>query len=269
MTKVFVTGAFDNLRSPDVRFLQEAGMLGSVCVVLEPDAAIAARTGRPPKFPEPERRYLLQSLRYVDSVAENAGLEDKAVLFDLARPGDRLVTREEDRDSSLQRPAADLGLEQLAIPNERLAGFPDPDRLPPITRPRVLVTGCYDWFHSGHVRFFEEVSELGDLFVVVGHDANIALLKGQGHPLFSEQERRYLVQSVRFVARAMISSGHGWLDAEPEIEQIRPDIYAVNDDGDRPEKRDYCAAHGIEFRVLRRTPKPGLPRRQSTDLRGF
>ena len=30
------------------------------------------------------------------------------------------------------------------------------------------MTGCYDWFHSGHVRFFEEVSELGDLYVVAG-----------------------------------------------------------------------------------------------------
>ena len=51
----------------------------------------------------------------------------------------------------------------------------------------MIVTGCYDWFHSGHVRFFEEVSELGDLYVVVGNDANIRLLKGEGHPLFPEQ----------------------------------------------------------------------------------
>ena len=50
----------------------------------------------------------------------------------------------------------------------------------------VIVTGCYDWFHSGHVRFFEEVSAYGDLYVIVGHDANIRLLKGDGHPLFSQ-----------------------------------------------------------------------------------
>jgi len=133
----------------------------------------------------------------------------------------------------------------------------------------VIVTGCYDWFHSGHVRFFEEVSELGDLYVVVGHDANIRLLKGEGHPLFPEAERRYMAQAIRFVKQALISSGDGWLDAEPEIERIRPHIYAVNEDGDRPEKRRYCESHGIEYRVLKRRPKEGLPRRQSTDLRGF
>jgi hypothetical protein len=59
------------------------------------------------------------------------------------------------------------------------------------------------------------------------------------------------------------------MDAEPEIAQIRPHIYAVNEDGDKPEKRAFCAEHGLEYVVLKRTPKEGLPRRSSTDLRGF
>jgi hypothetical protein len=78
-----------------------------------------------------------------------------------------------------------------------------------------------------------------------------------------------MVQSVRFVKQGLISSGMGWLDAEPEIELIKPDIYAVNEDGDKPEKLEYCQAHGIEYRILKRLPKDGLPRRISTDLRGF
>ena len=46
-------------------------------------------------------------------------------------------------------------------------------------------------------------------------------------------------------------------------------MYVVNEDGDKPEKREFCRAHGLEYVVLKRTPKEGLPRRQSTDLRGF
>ena len=76
--------------------------------------------------------------------------------------------------------------------------------------------------------------------------------------------RRYMAGSIRYVQQAFISTGHGWLDAEPEIERIQPDIYAVNEDGDQPEKREYCEAHGIEYRVLKRLPKEGLPTRQST-----
>jgi hypothetical protein len=59
------------------------------------------------------------------------------------------------------------------------------------------------------------------------------------------------------------------MDAEPEIARIKPDIYAVNEDGDKPEKRAFCQQRGIDYVVLKRTPKVGLPRRESTILRGF
>ena len=77
-----------------------------------------------------------------------------------------------------------------------------------------------------------------------------------------------MVQSIRYVRQALISSGQRWLDAEPEIQHIRPHIYAVNEDGDKPEKRQYCAEHGLEYVVLERKPKEGLPKRASTVLRG-
>ena len=164
------------------------------------------------------------------------------------------------------------GIEYHVLKEEDLRGFPalpfDP-KGERSSQKRVIVTGCYDWFHSGHVRFFEEVSGLGELYVVVGHDANIKLLKGEGHPMFSQDERRYMVQSVRFVKRALVSSGRGWMDAEPEVVVIKPDIYAVNEDGDVPQKRAFCKEHGIEYVVLKRTPKEGLPKRHSTNFRGF
>lgn len=158
------------------------------------------------------------------------------------------------------------------VRDQDLTSFPlvlldDPEGQP--SRKKVLVTGCYDWFHSGHVRFFEEVAGLGDFYVVVGSDANVRLLKGDGHPMFSQDERRYMVQSVRYVKQALISTGHGWMDAELEIAMVKPDMYAVNEDGDKLEKREFCQAHGIQYVVLKRTPKEGLPKRQSTDLRGF
>jgi cytidyltransferase-like protein len=162
------------------------------------------------------------------------------------------------------------GLEYQVLSPSQLEGFPlPPPPSPAPGRKKVVVTGCYDWFHSGHVRFFEEVSQYGDLYVVVGHDANVRSLKGEGHPLFPQEERRYLVGSVRFVTQALISSGDGWLDAEPEIQRLKPDIYAVNEDGDQGGKREYCARHGIQYLILKRQPAPGLPRRTSTELRGF
>jgi glycerol-3-phosphate cytidylyltransferase-like family protein len=107
------------------------------------------------------------------------------------------------------------------------------------------------------------------LYVAVGNDANLRLLKGAYHPQFPQDERRYMVQSTRYVYQALITSGSGWMDAEPEIALVQPDIYIVNEDGDKPEKRSFCQERGIEYVVLRRVPKQGLPRRESSDLRGF
>lgn len=87
--------------------------------------------------------------------------------------------------------------------------------------------------------------------------------------MFPQEVRRYMVSSIRYVTQALISTGHGWLDAEPELKRLKADIYAVNEDGDKPEKRKYCQENGIEYVVLKRLPKAGLPRRESTVMRGF
>ena len=132
-----------------------------------------------------------------------------------------------------------------------------------------MVTGCYDWLHSGHIRFFMDAAAYGALYAVVGSDRNVELLKGPGHPLQHEDERRYMVGAVRSVHRCLVSSGSGWMDAEPEIDRIRPTHYVVNEDGDQPEKREFCRQRGIEYVVLKRVPHAGLPARSSTALRGF
>ena len=265
---VLVSGSFDDLRSRHVRFLEEAARLGDVRVLLRSDAALRALTGTDPKLPQKERRYLLDACRFV---AATTLLDDPAEPAALSLPGDVMVVDEHDDSPACRAACERRGLAYRVVTDADLAGFPyaPPQAVEHGSGNKVIVTGCFDWFHSGHVRFFEEVSELGNLYVVVGHDANVRLLKGDGHPMLSQDERRYMVGAVRCVSEALISSGHGWMDAEPEIRRIQPDRYAVNEDGDKPEKRRFCEEHGIEYVVLRRQPKPGLPRRESTKLRGF
>ena len=272
--KVLLCGSFDNMRASDIRLLDEASMLGAVHVFLWDDTLVEALTGKAPKFPQEERLYYVQALNHVSTVTL---IDRLASAHELPRPMDGQGATwvvPEDEDSADKRALAGVyGLTYQVITRETLATYPAWDSgtvtLKSTGRPKVLVTGCYDWFHTGHVRFFEEVSELGDLYVVVGHDANIETLKGKGHPMFKQDERRYIAGSIRYVTQALISTGDGWLDAEPEIQRIQPDMYAVNEDGDKPVKKEYCAAHGIEYVVLKRLPKPGLIRRESTHLRGF
>lgn len=271
--KAVVTGSFDNLNSAGIRLLDEAAKLGDLHVYLWADALIQTWQGEPPQFPQAERLYLLQGLRYVKRVEIVEQLPDRDALPAIAGPEPIIwVMREEDCNERRRTFCAAHGLTCQAISPTALNTFPpqpaERDEEPSF-RPKAIATGCFDWFHSGHMRFFEEASAWGDLYVVVGSDRNVRLLKGEGHPLFSEDERRYLVGSVRFVKQALISSGSGWMDAEPEIDRIKPEMYVVNEDGDKPEKRAFCESHGIRYVVLKREPKDGLPRRQSTDLRGF
>jgi cytidyltransferase-like protein len=268
--RVIVSGAFDDLRFRDFRFLDEAARLGELTVALWSDGAITSRTGKPPKFPLAERQYLIESLRPVTRVQPVDSVDDPDAAPVAA---DRWVVREHESTAARRDWCARSNVSLHVITDAQLDRLPEPPPAcpfdPPTRSKKVVVTGCFDWFHSGHVRFFEEVSGLGDLYAVVGHDANIRLLKGEGHPLFPAEQRRYIAGLIRFTTLALISTGDGWMDAEPEFAKIRPHIYAVNEDGDRPEKRAFCQQHGIEYVVLKRLPKQGLPRRQSTALRGF
>ena len=273
MKKVIVSIGFDDARSHHIRFLEESAKLGGLTVLLWSDDNIRAVTGADPKFPFAEREYFIDALRYVTSIIRSDGELDPDALPDLGdfKPDIWAV------DQALDTPAKKAfceaaGIEYVIIETATLDAIPAPElevKPPNPASKKVIVTGCYDWFHTGHVRFFEEMSELGDIYAVVGHDANIALLKGEHHPMYKQDERRYIVASLRTVHQAFISTGEGWLDAAPEIARIKPDAYAVNDDGDKGGKGDFCKEHGIEYVVLRRTPKEGLTKRSSTDLRGF
>ncbi len=270
MRHVAVCGDFDDLRSRQMRFLQEAAKFGAVYVRLWSDQLCRILKNHAPKFTQQERLYFVRALRYVRKATVTDGPGDCDSLPALKPPPDIWVVDQAGDNTARRKFSRIHGLDYQVITDEQLRGFPwpapeDGSRV----RSKVIVTGCYDWLHTGHIRFFEEAAKYGELYVVVGHDRNIQQLKGLGHPLLPQEERGYLVQSIRHVRRTLISSGAGWLDAEPEIKQIQPDIYIVNEDGDQPSKRDYCRQNGIRYLVLRRRPRPGLPRRRSTALRGF
>lgn len=131
---------------------------------------------------------------------------------------------------------------------------------------KVFVSGCYDLLHSGHVEFFRRASEYGDLYVGIGSDKTI---EGYKHhkTLYPEQERLFMVQSIRYVKEAYINQGEGILDFVPTLDIVKPDILIVNSDGDTESKRRLCEERGIEYIVLNRDPYEGLVARSSTHLK--
>jgi len=131
---------------------------------------------------------------------------------------------------------------------------------------KIFVSGCYDLLHSGHVAFFKEASQYGDLYVGIGSDATIEGLKGR-KTINSEQERLYMVKAIRYVKDAWINSGSGIMDFKEELIRFRPDVFVVNEDGHTPYKEAICKKLGIEYLILNRIPDAGLPAHSSTEIR--
>lgn len=131
---------------------------------------------------------------------------------------------------------------------------------------KVFVSGCYDLLHSGHVEFFRQASQYGDLYVGIGSDKTILHYKNH-KTVYSEQERLFMVKSIRYVKEAYINAGDGILDFLSTLDVVKPDILVVNSDGGSDAKRKVCEERGMEYVVLERDPHEGLAARSSTDLK--
>jgi cytidyltransferase-like protein len=127
----------------------------------------------------------------------------------------------------------------------------------------VLVSGCFDLLHAGHIAFFKAASQFGKLYVSLGQDENLFILKGK-KPYFSQEERAYMVGAVKYVTQAFVSSGMGILDFEEDLKRLKPDYFVVNSDGYTEGKKRLCEVNKVKLVVLDRVPDEGLPARSSS-----
>jgi cytidyltransferase-like protein len=123
---------------------------------------------------------------------------------------------------------------------------------------KVFVSSCYDMLHSGHVAFFEEAASHGDLYVGIGSDKTVYEIKDR-KPFNNEQERLYMVKSLKYVKDAWINSGSGFIDFLLELRELRPDIFFVNSDGHSNLEEQLCSAgRPLAGVVVPTTPTPSM-----------
>lgn len=131
---------------------------------------------------------------------------------------------------------------------------------------KVFVSGCYDLLHSGHVEFFKQASQFGDVYVGIGSDATYLEYKHR-KPMFPQEERLFMVKSIKYVTEAFVNEGSGVIDFLPTLDRVKPDVFVVNAEGGSDEKRQICKERGIEYIELQRTPAEGLQARSSSSLK--
>jgi len=70
---------------------------------------------------------------------------------------------------------------------------------------KVLVGGCFDILHYGHIQFLKSAKALGDYLVVaLESDKNIRRMKGKNRPIFGQNERSEMLLSLKFVDEVII-----------------------------------------------------------------
>lgn len=133
--------------------------------------------------------------------------------------------------------------------------------------PKVFVSGCFDVLHSGHIAFLEEAASYGDVYVSLGSDETVWLLKNR-KTMYTEQERKYMLESIRYVKKVYIGPDTGKiLDFAPLLDEVKPDIFFVNADGTSDEKKAFVESKGIRYVTSSRIPHGNLPQRSTTSIR--
>lgn len=96
----------------------------------------------------------------------------------------------------------------------------------------VLAGGVYDILHLGHLAALTEAKTYGDvLVVVIATDLTVETLKGR-RPVFPEEDRRALVDSLKPVDAAIIGYEDVGMGYQQVIDDVKPDIIALGYDQD-------------------------------------
>jgi rfaE bifunctional protein nucleotidyltransferase chain/domain len=80
------------------------------------------------------------------------------------------------------------------------------ERIAPDPRGKVVFTnGVFDILHQGHIQLLSWSRNLGDRLVVgINSDASTQALKGEGRPVNSQENRKAVLQALRFVDEVLI-----------------------------------------------------------------
>ena len=85
----------------------------------------------------------------------------------------------------------------------------------------VFTNGCFDILHRGHIELLKFCKGMGKVVVGLNSDNSIAMLKGPTRPVFAERDRRFMLESCRYVDEVRIFEEETPYNL---IKQIKPDI---------------------------------------------
>ena len=96
------------------------------------------------------------------------------------------------------------------------------------TSKRIITFGTFDVFHIGHINILERCASLGDTLIVGISSDELNYSKKQRYPLYAEEDRLKIVQSLSFVDEVFIE--HSLEKKREYIEYYKADVLAMGND---------------------------------------
>jgi D-beta-D-heptose 7-phosphate kinase/D-beta-D-heptose 1-phosphate adenosyltransferase len=94
---------------------------------------------------------------------------------------------------------------------------------------KIFVNGTFDILHRGHLEMLKYARSLGDeLLVCIDGDSRVKDLKGNDRPINNQEDRKFMIDSLKWVDRCWIFSDEEEL--EKIIELYQPDIMVKGGD---------------------------------------
>jgi D-beta-D-heptose 7-phosphate kinase/D-beta-D-heptose 1-phosphate adenosyltransferase len=93
---------------------------------------------------------------------------------------------------------------------------------------KVWVNGSFDVLHIGHIKLLEYASSVGKVTVGIDSDERIKSMKGNNRPFNNQQDRKFFLESLRYVSRVNVFNTDEELENIIKIES--PDFMVVGND---------------------------------------
>ena len=145
-----------------------------------------------------------------------------------------------DRKTELTKSVADINFENSIIKSKRGLGMK-----------RVITYGTFDLLHYGHINLLKRAKALGDYLIVAVSTDEFTRLKKDKKCYFSYEQRKGLLESVRFVD--LVIPEENWDQKIKDIKEYHIDTFVIGDDWKG--KFDYLKDEGVEVIYLPRTPE--------------
>ena len=134
----------------------------------------------------------------------------------------------------------------------------------------VLVGGCFDILHFGHISFLTQAKALGDTLVVaLESDDNVRKSKGPLRPIHSQENRKTMLETLSCVDEVIpLPEMHGDQDYVDFVTHLKPSIIAITQgDPITDKKKKQAETIGAEFVVIPKIHTPSTS--QLTKLLGL